>query len=278
MSWLGVGVGYREAHARDFAETPNPVPWIEVHAENYTMPGGERLARLLRLRRDMALSLHAVGLSLAGAEGIDREALSRLADLCRRSEPVLVSDHLAWSRMGGAYFNDLLPLPYSQESLAVTARNVEIVQDCLRRPILVENPARYMNFAQSTLSEVEFLGELARRTGCGLLVDINNVHVSCRNLGGDPEAWLEAVPGHLIGEIHMAGHADILVDGDIIAYDDHGSRVREESWGFYRRLAARIGARPTLIEWDNEIPPLPVLLDEARRADHELTAACHVAA
>ena len=276
------GIGYREAHAADFFDAglpdSRPVPWIEVHAENYTMPGGPRLARLLALRAGMDLSLHAVGLSLAGAEGVDSDALTRLADLCQRAEPRLVSDHLAWSRCAGIYLNDLLPLPYSEEALAVTVRNVQKVQERLRRPILVENPARLVAFAESTLSEVDFLVELARRTGCGLLVDVNNIHVSCRNLGGDPQAWLDAVPPQLVEEIHLAGHSDIVVDGQTIAFDDHGSRVREECWGFYRRLVRRIGRRPTLIEWDNQIPALSVLLDEAGRAEREMEAACHVPA
>jgi len=274
------GIGYREVHAHAFAggNAEPSVPWIEVHAENYTMPGGQRLARLLRLRQGMELSLHAVGLSLAGAEGVDDDNLTRLADLCRRLEPMLVSDHLAWSRVDGAYFNDLLPLPYSEEALAVTAENVARVQDRLGRPILVENPARYLAFAQSTLSETEFLVELARRTGCGLLVDVNNIHVSTRNLGGDAAAWLRAIPADLVGEIHLAGHSDIRLDREIIAFDDHASRVREDTWSLYRGLTARIGRRPTLIEWDNQIPALAVLLEEARRAETEMEAACHVAA
>lgn len=274
------GIGYREAHAHAFAETDAAplIPWVEAHAENYTMPGGRRLARLLHLRRRTEVSLHAVGLSLAGAEGIDGDNLNRLADLCRRVEPILVSDHLAWSRIDGTYFNDLLPLPYSEEALAVTARNVEIVQDRLGRAILVENPARILAFADSTLSETDFLVALARRTGCGLLVDVNNIHVSCRNLGGDAAAWLRAIPADLVGEIHLAGHSDLRLDDQIIAFDDHGSRVREETWRLYRGLTARIGRRPTLIEWDNQIPPLSDLLEEARRAESEMEAACHVAA
>ena len=208
-----------------------------------------------------------MGLSVGRAEGLERAHLARVVDLVRRIEPVLVSEHLSWSIVGGAYLNHLLPLPYTEESLALIAGHVTEVQDALGRPVLVENPSSYLRFHHSPIPEPEFLAELARRTGCSLLCDVNNVFVSCRNFDQDPAAYLDALPAPAIGEIHLAGHARNAAEGRTILIDDHGSPVSDEVWALYARALERFGPRPTLIEWDTDIPALPVLLDEARRAE-----------
>jgi uncharacterized protein (UPF0276 family) len=237
-----------------------------VHTENY-LGGGPAPRALDRIRREHPVSLHGVGLSLGSAEGLDRAHLARVMDLVRRIEPVLVSEHHSWSIAGGAYLNHLLPLPYTEESLALIAGHVTEAQDALGRPLLVENPSSYLRFHHSPIPEPEFLTELARRTGCSLLCDVNNVFVSCRNFDQDPAAYLDALPAAAIGEIHLAGHARNEADGRIILIDDHGSRVSDEVWALYARALERFGPRPTLIEWDTDIPALSVLLDEARRAE-----------
>ena len=261
-----VGIGLRAPHVAEIVATRPPVGWLEVHTENY-LGGGPAPRALDRIRREHLVSLHGVGLSLGSAEGLDRAHLARVVDLVRRIEPVLVSEHLSWSIAGGAYLNHLLPLPYTEESLALIAGHVTQVQDALGRPLLVENPSSYLRFHHSPIPEPEFLAELARRTGCSLLCDVNNVFVSCRNFDQDPAAYLDALPASAIGEIHLAGHARNEADGRVVLIDDHGSPVSDEVWALYARALERFGPRPTLIEWDTDIPALPVLLDEARRAE-----------
>ena len=237
------------------------------------MGGGPALSALERLRRDRPISLHGVGLSLGGTDGIDAGHLERLAALVERLEPVLVSEHLSWSIVEGVYLNDLLPLPYTEEALDVTARHIDQVQARLGRPILVENPSSYLRYRHSTIEEPAFLAELARRTGCGLLCDINNIHVSGRNLGFDPLAYLAGLPAAAIGEFHLAGHSVNEVDGQEILIDDHGSAVAEPVWALYRAALTRFGPRPTLIEWDSRLPDLSVLLGEAAKADAAMAEA-----
>jgi len=249
----------------EIASTGLAVGWLEVHAENY-MGGGPAIQTLERLGRDYPISIHGVGLSLGSAEGLDARHLERLAGLVERIQPALVSEHLSWSIAGGVYLNHLLPLPYTPEALDVVSRNVDRVQERLERRILVENPSSYLRFVHSPLSEVDFLNALARRTGCGLLCDVNNVHVSCQNLGGDALAYLDAVDPAAVGEIHLAGHAVNDADGQTILIDDHGSRVAAPVWRLYARALARFGPVPSLIEWDTDIPPLAVLLEEAATA------------
>jgi len=261
-----VGIGLRAPHVALVIASRPRVGWLEVHAENY-LGGGPGPRALEAVRRDHAVALHGVGLSLGSAEGIDRRHLERLAGLVGRIEPVLVSEHLAWSIAGGAYLNHLLPLPYTDESLALLCRHVGQVQDALGRRLLIENPSGYLAFRHSPIPEPAFLGELARRTGCGILCDVNNVFVSCGNLGGDPAAYLAALPTDAIGEIHLAGHSRHDADGRIVLIDDHGSPVAQPVWDLYAQAVARFGPRPTLIEWDTDIPALAVLLDEARRAE-----------
>lgn len=260
------GIGLRCPHFEEIVATRPAVGFLEIHAENY-MGGGRMPARLEVVRRHWPISVHGVGMSLGSAEGINDRHLERLARLVERIEPDWVSEHLAWSVVDGMYLNDLLPLPYSEESLAVVAANIAHVQDRLRRQLLIENPSAYLRFAQSTLSEVEFLNELVRRTGCGLLFDVNNVFVNCRNFGGDPLAWIEGLPADAVHELHLAGHAVNDADGVTILIDDHGSQVSAAVWELYERAVARFPNAATLIEWDSNLPPLPVLVAEAQEAD-----------
>jgi uncharacterized protein (UPF0276 family) len=264
-----VGIGLRTVHADEIIATRPAVGWLEVHTENY-LGGGPRVRALHALRRDYPISLHGVGLSLGSAEGPDARHLGRVAALVQRLEPVLISEHLAWSIAGGAYLNHLLPLPYTEESLGAMAEHIGRVQDALGRRLLIENPSRYLCFSDSPIPEPQFLDELARRVGCGLLCDVNNVYVTCHNFGEDPAAYLTALRPETIGEIHLAGHAKNEVDGQVILIDDHGSRISAEVWDLYALALARFGSRPTLIEWDTDIPPLAVLLDEARQAERIL--------
>ena len=268
------GIGLRAPHVAEVMATRPAVAFLEVHPENY-MGGGPALAALERLRRTYPVSLHGVGLSLGGADALDSSHLRRLKGLVDRLEPAHVSEHLAWSVAGGAYLNHLLPLPYDEESLDAMCRRVARVQETLGRRILVENPSRYLRFRDSPLSEPEFLAELARHTGCGLLLDVNNVYVSSRNFDEDPVAYLDALPTGAIGEIHLAGHAANDADGRTILIDDHGSPVAEPVWSLYRRTLQRLGPLPTLIEWDTNLPDLGVLLGEAATAERLLEAARH---
>jgi uncharacterized protein (UPF0276 family) len=260
------GIGLRGPHLAAIVAAPPAVGFLEVHPENY-MGGGPVLAALECLRRDRDLSLHGVGLSLGGTDCIDCVHLNRLAELVERLEPAFVSEHLSWSMVDGIYLNDLLPLPYTQEALDLTADHIKRVQDRLRRRILIENPSSYLRYCSSTLSEPAFLLALVERTGCGLLCDINNIHVSARNLGFDPLSYLDGLPGGSIEEFHLAGHSVNEVGGQEILIDDHGSVVADEVWALYRSALSRFGPRPTLIEWDSRLPALPVLLAEAAKAD-----------
>ncbi len=267
-----VGIGLRQPHYRAALDDPPPVGWLEVHSENY-LGGGAPLRILARFRRDYPLSLHGVGLSLGTAGPLDRGHLGRVADLARLVEPGLISEHLSWSIAGGVYFNDLLPLPYTEEALAVVADHVREMQDALGRPILVENPSTYLEYSHSTIDEVEFLAELVRRAGCGLLLDVNNVYVGAGNHGRDAAAYLATVPREAVGEIHLAGHSTRDIDGTLLRIDDHGSAVADPVWTLFEATLARLGAVPTLIEWDSAIPALPVLVGEALKAGRLLAAA-----
>jgi uncharacterized protein (UPF0276 family) len=266
------GIGLRAPHVGELLATRPAVPWLEVHPENYMM-GGAALASLETARRDYPISFHGVGLSLGSAGEIDRRHLERLKTLVDRIEPCLVSEHLSWSTSGGAYLNHLLPLPYTDETLAVVASHIHEVQETLGQSILIENPSSYLRFRHSTIPEPEFLAELARRTGCGLLCDVNNIYVTAWNLGLDAIAYLGALPTATVGEMHLAGHARNDADGQTILIDDHGSRVAPPVWTLYHEALQRFGAVPTLVEWDTDIPELSVLLAEACTADGLLEAA-----
>ena len=266
------GIGLRGLHVAEVIATRPAVPWLEVHPENY-MGGGPAVRALQTIRQDYPLSFHAVGLSVGSSGGVDRRHLGRLKALVDRFEPALVSEHLAWSQTAGSYLNHLLPLPYTEESLAAVCCNVDEVQAALGRPVLVENPSGYLRFCASTIPEAQFLAELVRRTGCGLLCDVNNVYVTARNLGLDPVAYLDALPGGAVGELHLAGHSTNDADGRTLLIDDHGSPVAPAVWALYDHAIRRFGAVPTLVEWDTEIPALEVLLTEAQRADTRLRGA-----
>ncbi|CAN5861198.1 DUF692 domain-containing protein [soil metagenome] len=259
------GIGLRAPHAAEIARDRPAIGFLEIHAENH-LTNAPALAAVQRLRADYELSVHAVGLSLGSVEGLDEAHLARVAALVKRLQPALVSEHLSWSTFGGRYFNDLLPLPYSEEALDVVVRNVERLQEALGRQVSLENPSCYLAFAQSTLSEPAFLAELARRSGCGLLLDVNNIVVTAHNLGLDGRDWLD-LPGSSITEYHLAGHAVNEADGQPILIDDHGSPVADGVWALYDEVVRRFGPRPALIEWDTDLPPLGVLLGEAARAD-----------
>lgn len=260
------GIGLRGPHLAQMLEFGPSAGWLEVHAENY-MNSSPATAALERLRRNYTLSIHGVGLSLGSAKGVDPSHLERLKALCDRFQPAMVSEHLAWSVGDGIYLNDLLPVPYDEEALAIVCRNIERTQEKIRRPILIENLSAYIGFARATMTEPEFLREIARRTGCGLLLDINNVYVSAANLGFDAEAYIAALPADRIAEIHLAGHARNMTDDGPVLIDNHGSAVAPQVWSLYRFALERFGVRPTLIEWDSEIPPLETLLGEAMWAD-----------
>ncbi len=267
------GIGLRFQHHRAvLAERPG-VAWMEVHTENY-MGGGQAVAYLEAVRRDYPLSLHGVGLSLGSAEGLDPTHLDRVHRLVERFEPGLVSEHLSWSTVDGTFLADLLPLPMTEEALEVVSRNVEATQERLRRPILVENPSSYLRFSHSTIPEWEFIAELVRRTGCGILCDVNNIFVSCTNHGWDASTYLAALPPAAIGEIHLAGHAvRTIAPGVELRIDDHGSRVAPAVWALFGEAVARFGRVPTLIEWDSNVPALAVLVEEAATAGQVLAGA-----
>lgn len=266
-----VGIGLRAPYVRELETTRPAVGWLEVHAENFIGqdPG---LTRLERIRRDYALSLHGVGLSLGSAEGCDKDHVRRFRALIERTDPFLVSDHLSFSVTGGAYLNDLLPIPYTEESLGIFERNISATQEAFGRPILIENPSRYLAFRHSAIPEPEFMAELARRTGCGILLDINNVFVTCTNLDLDAETYLEALSGSTIREIHLAGHSRVVRGGSSILIDDHASIVCEAVWRLYARAIERFGLVPSLIEWDKDLPPFTTLLGQAREAERIASA------
>lgn len=265
------GIGLRSDHYRAFDEARPPVGFIEVHSENYFGDGGRPLDWLLRFRADYAVSLHGVGLSLGSADGLDPAHLAKLKRLVERSEPALVSDHLCWGRVAGTHLNELLPLPYNEDSLAVVCRHVDQVQETLGREFLVENVSSYLQFRDSALAEGEFMAEVSRRTGCGLLVDVNNIYVNAINHGQDALGFLDRLPAAAVREIHLAGF-DLLEDGQQppILIDTHGKPVAADVWTLFDAALHRFGPVPTLIEWDTDIPPLPDLLAEAERATAHL--------
>ena len=260
------GLGFKPEHFNDIAETRPRLGFFEIHAENYMGAGGPPHRLLAALRRDYAISLHGVGLSIGAPGRLNRDHLDRLRALVDRYQPESFSEHLAWSSHGAEYLNDLLPLPYTPETLNIVCDHIDEVQDRLGRRMLLENPATYVLFEQSTLTETDFLTRIARRTGCGLLLDINNVFVSTTNHRTDARAYLADFPLDKVGEIHLGGHAAEELPSGPLLIDDHGSPVADPVWVLYAETVARAGALPTLIEWDNDVPPFAELLAEARRA------------
>jgi uncharacterized protein len=263
----GVGVGFKPEHAVDVLEGCRAVDWFEVHAENYMGAGGPPLRVLEELRARFPLSIHGVGLSIGSARPLDYRHLARLRLLVDRFQPALFSEHLAWSTHDGMFLNDLLPLPYNNQTLLRVCEHVDDVQETLRARLLLENPSTYIEFEQSIMSELEFLRAVAERTDCGLLFDVNNVYVSAVNHGHDPMAYIDAFPFEHVGEIHLAGFADDQDDlGAPLLIDAHDRPIAEPVWDLYRHTLACTGPIPTLIEWDNELPAFAVLAGEARRA------------
>jgi uncharacterized protein (UPF0276 family) len=260
---MAAGIGLRAPHYRDFLDRKPGVGWVEVHTENFLARSGWDWHVLRAVRQDYPVSLHGVGLGLGAVHGFSDEHLHRVAALVRELEPALVSEHLSWGALRDRQLNDLLPLQLDQAALDLVAARVQRVQDALGRRILVENVSAYVRCAGDAMSEAEFLAELARRTGCGVLLDVNNLYVNAQNHGEDPHAAIAALPPASVGEIHLGGH--LVTDDGLI--DHHGAAVAPPVWALYRAALARFGAVPTLVEWDTDLPPLDVLLDEAARAD-----------
>ena len=265
------GLGFKTEHLDDALTSSEPGLWFEVHAENYMVDGGPRLAALAALRDAHPISLHGVGLSLASATPPDADHLARLATLVARVEPFAVSDHLAWQRWHGIHHSDFLPFPRTRAALTYAVENVDRVQMALGRPIMVENPSLYADLPGHDFSEAEFLTELARASGCGLLLDVNNVFVSAANLGFSAAAALDAYHGEFVGEVHLAGHSPDADPASPLLIDTHGAQIADAVWSLYAALIDRIGTRPTLIERDHDVPTFEVLMAERQQA-HDMLA------
>lgn len=261
------GVGYKPQHFSDILDNPGHVGWLEIHAENYMGMGGRPLAQLRHLTEDFPISVHGVGLSIGGEGPLDPEHLARLKHLVDWLNPASFSEHLAWSTHEGSFFNDLLPLPYTKETLTRVADHIDQLQTTIGHQMLLENPSSYLKFAESTWSEPDFLREIAARTGCGLLLDVNNVFVSATNLDYDPRAYIDDYPLDKVGEIHLGGHDEDEDDhGKPLLIDSHGAEVVDPVWALLDHTLALSGPRPILIEWDTDVPEWPVLSAEADRA------------
>lgn len=274
------GIGLRLAHLAEIVATRPACAWLEVHPENF-LANPHAAELLIELSSNYPISLHTVGISVGSASGIDKVHLRRIRELANRIQPVFISGHLAWSTYRDQYLNDLLPLPYNEESLELVVRQVHQVQDALSRPYLIENPASYVGFRSSTIAETEFLGEIAGRTGCRLLCDVSNVVVSAHNMGYDAYNYIDRFPVEAVSEIHLGGFTpeeDEATPGEQLLIDTHAASIAEISWDLYAYALRRFGSKPTLIEWDNNMPPLEKLLAEAERAVEIQTEALHAAA
>ncbi|TFF09585.1 DUF692 domain-containing protein [Pseudomonas sp. BCA14] len=266
------GLGLKNEHFIEVLETSPDIGFFEVHAENYMVAGGPFHHYLGLIREQYPLSLHGVGLSIGGEGPLNREHLARLATLIERYQPHSFSEHLAWSSHGPVFLNDLLPLAYDTATLNRVCEHVDQVQNALKRPMLLETPSTYVQFQRSTLDEADFISEIIRRTGCGLLLDVNNVYVSCINHQRDPLAYINALPLHAVGEIHLAGFAEDTDSlGDRLLIDDHGAPIDNAVWQLYEQVLTRTGPIATLIERDNQVPAFPVLLGEAQQAEWHLS-------
>lgn len=262
------GVGFKPVHFSEINAERQPIGFFEVHAENYMGAGGPPHAQLSRLREDYALSIHGVGLSIGSMQSLDTAHLARLKMVCDRYEPESFSEHLAWSSHDSVFLNDLLPLPYTEVTLARVAEHIDEVQTTLKRQMLLENPATYLLFEESTIEETDFLAELARRTGCGLLLDVNNVFVASTNHRMDPRDYLARFPVQAVREIHLSGHSETIDDwGAPLLIDSHDTPVKDPVWDLYQELIARTGPIASLVEWDNDVPSWPILRAEAELAD-----------
>jgi uncharacterized protein (UPF0276 family) len=261
------GIGLRAEHHAAIRGARPDVGWLEAHSENYFSSGDASHHALAELRQHYPVSLHGVGLSVGGTDPLDREHLAQLRAAIDRYEPALVSEHLCWSSAGGRHTNDLLPLPFTHEALRHVASRVAEIQDSLCRSVLIENVSSYLEFRGAEMTEWEFLATLSNRTGCGILLDVNNIYVSARNHGFDARDYLSGIPRAAVGEIHLAGHSSRELEGRTLLVDTHDARVCDEVWQLYAQTIARFGAVPTLIEWDVDLPALDVLVAEAHMAD-----------
>jgi uncharacterized protein (UPF0276 family) len=261
-----VGVGLRGKHYQEVIEKNYEIPWLEVHSENFFAKGGVSLQVLERVREKYPLSFHGVGLSLGSADGLDKEHLKKLKNIVDRFKPGLVSEHISWSNIGGTTLNDLLPLPYTKESLRCLVDNIKHMQDFLGQKILVENPSSYLEYDDSDMTEWEFINNTIEQSGCGLLLDVNNIYVSCKNHEWDVNKYIENIPYSAVGEIHLAGFEEKKIEGKSILIDTHGDKVFKDVWDLYKQVINLSGDTPTLIEWDTNVPDLQVLLHEAEKA------------
>ena len=268
------GVGYKPQHYSDIIDAPGPLGWLEIHAENYMGDGGRPLAQLRHLAERFPISVHGVGLSIGGEADLDRDHLARLKHLVEWLNPASFSEHLAWSTHDSHFLNDLLPLPYTAKTLDRVASHISQVQDLLGRQMLLENPSSYLAFSESEMDETEFLDQLVNRTGCGLLLDVNNVFVSATNLKTSPQAYIDAFPLDAVGELHLGGHdEDEDETGAPLLIDSHGAAVVDPVWALLDYTLAKSGPKPLLIEWDNDVPAWGVLASEVTRADRALALA-----
>lgn len=261
------GIGLRAPHYSEFLEKRPAVAWLEVHSENYFGEGGKPLHILEQIRRDYPISVHGVSLSIGSADELNWNHLRQLRDLIDRIQPCLISDHLCWSSINGHYLHDLLPLPYTEDAMQHVISRIQQIQEYLQRQILIENISSYAHFKSSTLTEHEFLSEVAKQSGCGILLDVNNIYVSATNLGHDPEEYIYAMPAQLVQEIHLAGFSTSVVNGKEILIDSHNRAVIPAVWDLYRKAVQHLGLKPTIIEWDSDIPSLETLCLEAYRAE-----------
>ncbi|USG62553.1 DUF692 domain-containing protein [Sneathiella marina] len=273
-SLLRAGAGFKPEHFEEILQGNHKSSLFEIHAENYMGAGGRPHQVLESLRADYPISCHGVGLSIGSAEGLDPAHLKRLKKICDRYEPVLFSEHLAWSSHNGSFLNDLLPLPYTEETVKLVSGHIDQIQNCLGRQMLLENPSLYLSFHQNSLSEIEFLKEVTSHTGCGLLLDVNNVFVSATNLGFDAQEYIAGFPVDLVQEIHLAGFSkDPETTDNSLLIDAHNREVAEPVWQLYTNLIGRIGSIPTIIEWDSDIPRWNILSAEVQKAEQILRAA-----
>ena len=269
---LKPGVGFKNQHFQGIIEHPGDVSWFEIHAENYMGDGGRPIAQLKKLRESYPISCHGVGLSIGGEDPLDSDHLNRLKKLVSWLEPAVFSEHLAWSTHEGSYFNDLLPLPYNETTLNNVANHIDQVQETLQRPMLLENPSNYLEFEESTYSEIDFIAEIAKHTGCFLLLDVNNVYVSSENRGFNPYDYLDNYPLNLVREVHLGGHElESEEGGPDLLIDNHASEVIDPVWELYEYLITKAGPLPTLIEWDNDVPDWEKLSSEASKANFLLS-------
>ena len=271
-----VGIGLRHQHLGHVLTHKPDVAWFEVHSENFFSPHLAASKQLEVIAKDYPLSAHSIGLSLGSVGGVDAHHLNQLAAFVERYQPVLLSDHISWGHVANAHLPDLLPLPYTEEAVDVLCRNIEQVQERLQRSILVENPSSYLQFSHSTMSETDFIVQVVKRSGCSLLLDINNIEVSCRNHGWDAQAYLQAIPREAVKEMHLAGYAEVERSGVTLLIDDHGAPVYDEVWQLYGKAVERFGPVATLIEWDTNLPAFEVLMAEAKKAERIVPSSRYV--